>query len=364
MTYYPYFRALAASKTLGIDYDIKNRYGVGDYLVYIAIHGGAIEPPTSQLAAYCAGKNGAYYSFEGLSNLTASTLALPAVTFDEPFCQVNVGNAARAISLRGVEDQRENEEVAYVSGLDDVLVALVTQELAAAGFVVDTPPLRFEGSDPQNIVNKAKVGGGVQIDLTRSLRKSFYLDGDLSQAALSNPSNRMPPFFAFGDALTRAAALVPLTVETAEAPAVIQTTDPKDSAVSVAMRTPFAIDHTGAVASTTDPREQLVDRVHALVGTLPGERVMRATYGVPTSAALFAVDADVAYDQLERAVLDAVSQYEPSAVVSAVVADVNDDLGTVHINVQVSRSDTPGAEQDTTRTVGVLVGGTVVSTAE
>lgn len=364
MTDYPYFRALAAAKILGIDYDIKNRYGVGEYLVFIAIHGGAIEPPTSQLAAYCAGSTGAYYSFEGLSDLTADTLALPAVTFDEPFCQVNVGNAARAISLRGVEDQRESEEVAYVSGLDDVLVALVSEELATAGFIVDTPPLRFEGSDPANIVNKAKAGGGVQIDLTRSLRRSFYADGDLSQAAVTNAANRLPAFFAFGDALRRVASQVPLTVEPPETPPVIQSTGPTDPTVSIAMRTPFAIDHTGAVAFTSDPREQLVDRVHALVGTLPGERVMRATYGVPTSAALFAVDADVAYDQLERAVLDAVSQYEPSAVVSAVVADVNDDLGTVNINVQVSRADTPGAEQDTTRTVGVLVGGTVVSTAE
>jgi phage replication-related protein YjqB (UPF0714/DUF867 family)/phage baseplate assembly protein W len=364
VTTYPYFRSLAASKILGIDYDIKNRYGVGDYLIFIAIHGGAIEPPTSQLAAYCAGTTGAYYSFEGLSDLTASALALPATTFDEPFCQVNVGNAARGISLRGVEDQRETEEVAYVSGLDDVLVALVSQELTTAGFIVDTPPLRFEGSDQQNIINKTRLGAGVQIDLTRSLRKSFYADGDLAQSAVNNPANRLPAFFAFGDALKRAAAQVPLTVETAEAPPVIQATGPSDNAVSVSMRTPFAIDHTGAVAATTDPREQLVDRVHALVGTLPGERVMRATYGVPTSAALFDVNAEAAHDQLERAVLDAVGRFEPSAVVSAIVADVNNDLGTVNISVQVSRSDVPGAEQDTMRTVGVLVGGTVVSTGE
>ncbi|MEU1552134.1 poly-gamma-glutamate hydrolase family protein [Streptomyces scabiei] len=360
-TQYPYFRSLAAVKTLGIDYDIKNRYGVGSYLIYIAIHGGAMEPPTSQLAAYCADTTGAYYSFEALSDLTASALALPATTFDEPFCQVNVGNSSRAISFRGVEDQRENEEVAYVSGLDDVLVALVGQELTAAGFIVDTPPLRFEGSDPQNIVNKTRIRAGVQIDLTRSLRKSFYADGELSQAAVSNPANRLPSFFDFGDAVKRAGAQVPLAVEQEEVPPVIRATGALDTSVSRAMSTPFAIDHTGAVASTTDPREQLLDRVHALVGTLPGERVMRRTYGVPTSAALFAVNAEAAHAQLERAVLDAVAAHEPSAVVSAVVADIDDEAGSVRVNVQVSRSDVPGAEQDTTRTVGVLVGGTVVA---
>lgn len=359
---YPYFRSLAAAKVLGIDYNIKNRYGVGDYLVYIAIHGGAIEPPTSQLAAYCAGATGAYYSFEALSDQTASSVVLSAVSFDEPFCQVNVANASRAVSFRGVEDQREAEEVVYVSGLDDVLVSLVSQELTAAGFQVDTPPLRFEGGDPQNIVNRTRIRAGVQLDLTRSLRESFYAAGDLSQASVNIPANRLPPFFAFGDAVTRAAAQVPLGIDQEDVPPVIQSTGPVDASVSVAMVTPFAIDHTGAVAATTDPREQLLDRVHSLVGTLPGERVMRATYGVPTSAALFAVNPEAAHAQLERAVLDAVGTFEPSAVVSAVVANVDDENGAVTVNVQVSRSDVPQAEQDTSRTVGVLVGGTVVAT--
>ncbi|MFE2539058.1 poly-gamma-glutamate hydrolase family protein [Actinacidiphila glaucinigra] len=359
---YPHYRALAASRVLGIDYDISNRYGTGAYLVHIAIHGGAIEPPTSQLAEYCAGSAGAYYSFEALNELTAADLELPATSFDEPFCLVNVGNSVRTISWRGVEDQRETEEVTYISGLDDVLVALIAQELTTAGFVTDTPPLRFEGSDPQNIANRNRPRAGVQLDLTRSLRRALYADGDLSAEAVANPANRLPAFFTYADAIKRAAAQVPLTVVEPETPPVIAATGPADTGVSVAMRTPFAIDHTGAVACTNDAREQLLDRVHALVGTLPGERVMRATYGVPTSSALFEISAEVANDQLQRAVLDAVAEFEPSAVVSAVSATVINSLGMVDISVQVSRADVPGAEADQTRTVGVLVGGTVVST--
>ncbi|MFE4527095.1 poly-gamma-glutamate hydrolase family protein [Streptomyces anulatus] len=360
---YPNYRYLAVDNTLGIDYDIKNRYGSGDYLVHVAVHGGAIEPPTSQLAAYCAG-TGAYYVFEALSDLTAASLSLPPETFDEPFAVVNIGNSSRTVSWRGVEDQREAEEVAYISGLDEVLVSLITQELTAAGFVTDTPPLRLGGSDASNIANKNRIHAGVQLALTRSLRQSFYADGDLTSAAVTNPAARLPRFFAFGDAVARACALVPLEAEVADSQPVVRAAGIVDTSVSRAMRTPFSIDHTGAVAATTDPREQLLDRVHALVGTLPGERVMRSTYGVPTSAALFDVSADAANDQLQRAVLDAVQAWEPSATVSAIVATVNRDLGMVDINVQVSRSDVPGAEQDVTRTVGVLVGGTVVSTPE
>ncbi|MGW3860290.1 poly-gamma-glutamate hydrolase family protein [Streptomyces sp. NPDC005047] len=358
---YQYFRSLASARTLGIDYDIKNQYGIGDYLIHIAIHGGAIEPPTSLLAQYCAGTTGAFYTFEALSDLTAADLALPATTFDEPFCLVNVGNSSRTISWRGVEDQREHEEVTYVSGVDDVLVALVAQELNASGFITDTPPLAFEGGDPQNISNKNKLHAGVQLDLSRSLRRSFFAGGDLSSAAVANPANRLTAFFTYGDAIKRAASQVPLTVEEPEVPPVIRASGPVDTSVSVTMRTPFAIDHSGGVSATTDAREQLLDRVHALVGTLPGERVMRATYGVPTSSSLFEINAEAAYDQLQRAVLSAVAEFEPSAVVSAVVATVNSELGMVDVNVQVSRADVPGAEQDSTRTVGVLVGGTVVS---
>ncbi|MEV7902179.1 poly-gamma-glutamate hydrolase family protein [Streptomyces anulatus] len=361
---YPNFRYLAVDNVLGIDYDIKNRYGAGDYLVHVAIHGGAIEPPTSQLAVYCAGSTGAHYVFEALAESTSAKLALPAETFDDPFAVVNVGNSSRTVSWRGVENQREGEEVVYISGMDDVLVSLITQELDAAGFSTDTPPLRFGGGDASNLCNRNRPRAGVQLDLTRALRQSFYADGDLSPAAIANPDARLPAFFAFGDAVKRACSLVPLSVAVPDAPPVIRSTGAVDTSVSTAMRTPFSVDYSGAVAATTDPREQLLDRVHALVGTLPGERVMRSTYGVPTSAALFEVSADAANDQLQRAVLDAVQRWEPSATVSAVVATVNRDLGMVDISVQVSRSDVPGAEQDVTRTVGVLVGGTVVSAPE
>ncbi|MFD9815123.1 poly-gamma-glutamate hydrolase family protein [Streptomyces sp. NPDC059080] len=361
---YPNFRYLAGDKILGIDYDIKNRYGTGPYLLHAAIHGGGIEPPTSQLAAYAAG-TGAWYSFEALNDLTAENLRLPSTVFDEPFCVVNAGNSARTVVWHGVENQRENEQVTYISGADSVLASLIVQELNAAGFETDRAPVSFAGDDPQNICNRNKPRAGVQLDLSYTLRKSLYAGGDLSTAALAQPDNRQPAFFAYGDAIRRACALVPLESDTDTVPPTItQPRAPSTQAVSTAVRTPFAIDHSGSVSATTDEREQLVDRVHALVGTAPGERVMRATYGVPTSASLFAINPEVANDQLQRAVLDAVAQFEPSAVVSAIVADVNEALGAVNINVQVSRADVPGAERDNTRSVGVLVGGTVISTPE
>ncbi|MFF8283349.1 poly-gamma-glutamate hydrolase family protein [Streptomyces albus] len=359
---YRNFRHLAGDNVLGIDYDIKNRYGTGAYLLHAAVHGGAIEPPTSQLAAYCAGETGAFYSFEALTELTAERLALPVTQFDEPFCVVNTANSRRTVVWLGIGDQREAEQVTYLSGVDTVLLALLTQELHAAGFVVDRAPVSSAGDDPQCIANRNRGRAGVQLALTRSLRASFYANGDLSSESVAQPENRTAAFYAYCAAVQRACALLPRDDDDEESAPTISPPRPVPEGASIAVRTPFAIDHTGAVDATKDGQEQLVDRVHALVGTLPGDRVMRSTYGVPTSASLFAVNPEVARDQLQRAVLDAVAVFEPSAVVSAVSAEVNDNLGTVHVHVEVSRADVPGAERDTTRDVSVLVGGTVVST--
>ncbi|MEV6309998.1 poly-gamma-glutamate hydrolase family protein [Streptomyces sp. NPDC051840] len=349
------FRHLAGDNALGIDYDIKNRYGAGVYLLHAAVHGGAIEPGTSALAEY-ASAGGAWYSFEGLNALTAANLALPVTGFDEPFGVVNTANSTRTVLWRGSPDLRESEQITYVGGADTVLASLIVQELTGAGFATEQAPVSYLGDDPGNLCNRNKSRAGVQLHLSLSLRRSFFTGGDLSAG------DPLPPFLAYGDAVRRACALVPLDPAITQTEPVPATPRVLDEAVSTAMRTPFAIDHSGGVAATTDEREQLVDRVHALVGTLPGDRVMRSTYGVPTSAALFAADTEIANDQLQQAVMDAVARFEPSAVVSAIVADVNEAIGAVHVNVQVSRADVPGAERDNTRSVGVRVGGTVVST--
>lgn len=129
-------------------------------------------------------------------------------------------------------------------------------------------------------------------------------------------------------------------------------------ATSVTVRLPFSIDASGGLLTTTDTAVQTLDRVQALVGTIPGERVMRSTYGVASTRALFLPE-DLASVQLQQAVKDAVSAYEPSAVVVGVTSTLNQSLGLVQLDVQVARSDTPGAESGSTRVVDVAVGGTV-----
>ncbi len=129
--------------------------------------------------------------------------------------------------------------------------------------------------------------------------------------------------------------------------------------MSVTVVLPFSFDAGGAIATTTDERRQLLDRVQAVVATLPGDRVMRPAYGVKTTDFLFTMTSDLAEAEIRQAIIAGVARWEPSAVVQRVDIAVNDSLGLVDAQVQVARADIPGREQANTRVVSISEGGTV-----
>lgn len=106
------------------------------------------------------------------------------------------------------------------------------------------------------------------------------------------------------------------------------------------MTIPFGVDSSGSVSVTTDPVQSLADRVRALVATQPGERVMRALYGVATSDLMFSWDATIGQAQLDQRVRDAVGQWEPSARVIAALPSMSADGSQVlGVNVDISAGD-------------------------
>jgi phage baseplate assembly protein W len=129
--------------------------------------------------------------------------------------------------------------------------------------------------------------------------------------------------------------------------------------MGVTVTLPFALGADGAIATTTNERRQLLDRVQAVVATMPGDRVMRPTYGVDTAAYLFAASADLAEAEIRQSITAGVARWEPSAVVQRIDFTVNDSLGLVDAQVQVSRADIPGREKANTRIVSIAEGGTV-----
>lgn len=128
--------------------------------------------------------------------------------------------------------------------------------------------------------------------------------------------------------------------------------------MSTAVSIPFRLDPTGAIQATHSDEQALQDRVMALVSTVPGERLMRAGYGVPTPREIFDPNiGDLVFAELKLLASQAIRQWEPGAVIVDIQPVINQDAVTVAMNVRVGRGDVPNAELNKAKTVLVTVGG-------
>lgn len=159
----------------------------GTHAVVLALHGGGIEPGTSEIALATAGFDPAtlapaadgfgthdFWLFEGLLPQGNAELHVKASHYDEPIATKLVENARRCISLHGCTDEHTNGKI-QLGGLDDVLRDIVLEELQGAGIEAEiaTNPL-LAGTSPHNIANKTTVGGCAQLEIGRSYRDSLF----------------------------------------------------------------------------------------------------------------------------------------------------------------------------------------------
>jgi phage replication-related protein YjqB (UPF0714/DUF867 family)/phage baseplate assembly protein W len=359
---YPNFAALAAANVRGVDYEIASRPTTGPgQLIHIAIHGGAIESPTTQLAQYCAQAGAAFYTFSGVRAANNSELHITATHFDEPGALALVAASAYTVSWHGTAGA---SPVTYVGGADTYSAALVIAELEAAGFPCAVPPTDIAGVEPLNTANRNARRAGVQLEISLAQRQAFFLGGSLTSANVTQAARRTQTFYAYARAVM-AAMVTAMTPPPGpgDPPAPSARLTARRAGVSVQLAVPFAMAADGSLAVCQDEGQAVSNRVRALVGTLPGERVMRADYGVPTTEALFAPDPEVAAAEVQLMVRDAVTTWEPTAVVTSVTPVIDMDLGLVTVDVGVGRADVPQAELPRFKTVTVAVGGSTTESA-
>ena len=128
--------------------------------------------------------------------------------------------------------------------------------------------------------------------------------------------------------------------------------------MSTTVAIPFHVDSTGAIQTVVDDDRALQDRVMALVSTVPGERLMRADYGVRTTDALFdPIVREIVLGELKLEIAQAIRKWEPAAVITDIRPIATDDPTSVAMDVRVGRADTPNAELNRQRQVFVTVGG-------
>ncbi|MER6514407.1 poly-gamma-glutamate hydrolase family protein [Nonomuraea sp. NPDC001636] len=199
---YAGYAQLSAQETEGRDYRRVQRVPRGARVAHIAIHGGAIEAPTSQLADQAAGRRHAYYSFEGIKASGNSALHITATHFDEPKALAVVAGVDYTISWHAAAGAGATT---YVGGRDTALIKKVKAELRAAGFpVAASVPTEIGGTSTRNIANRNRRGMGVQLEISRGQRERFFDGGKLTRAWVENPANRTKAFYRYVAAVNRA----------------------------------------------------------------------------------------------------------------------------------------------------------------
>jgi phage replication-related protein YjqB (UPF0714/DUF867 family) len=171
--------------------------------IVLALHGGGIEPGTSEIALAVAGYHPATFAhatdcfglhdlwiFEGLLADCNSKLHVTSTHYDDPIASKLVQISKRCISLHGLKDAAANGKI-QIGGLDTELMSTVLEELTAAGIpaVIGNDDSDTNGSDPANICNKTTTGAGAQLEMGAAYRESLFAPGCNTRELRKNNTN-------------------------------------------------------------------------------------------------------------------------------------------------------------------------------
>ena len=174
---YESFAELAHYEREGRDFRVVVEQSEGSTVLVLAPHGGSIERGTSEVARAVAVSDFSFYAFEGIKpNCNYETLHITSHRFDEPRCLELLKEAELVLAIHGC---RGNGVFVCTGGADGELRALIAEALRAAGYEVREDGHSYPGMNPKNICNRGRTAKGVQLELSRGLRKQ----ADLPQLA-------------------------------------------------------------------------------------------------------------------------------------------------------------------------------------
>jgi phage replication-related protein YjqB (UPF0714/DUF867 family) len=171
MVYRPQdFLALVSNKISGVDYFQRVLDRDSDIAI-LAPHAGGIEPGTGKLAQSISGNDLSYYIFEGIQYANNRELHLPSTKFNDPRCVNLLQKTKVAVSIHGCSFP---EEVVFVGGLNTLIITQILEQLNTFGFCASRDQTDHSGQHPSNICNLCESKKGVQIELSRPLRNTFF----------------------------------------------------------------------------------------------------------------------------------------------------------------------------------------------
>ena len=185
LDYYANFNDLKQHTTKNKDWKIITKHRKHSDTLITAIHGGSIEPGTTELARRIS-NIGQYnfYSFEGLRSDNNAQLHITSTVFDEPQLLDMLNHSSKTVSIHGYAG---DEPIVYVGG--------------DHGFTVQKTPKGIEALSNNNIINRDKKDTGVQLELTTRQRALFFKHNNLDKNNRRSPKNYTRTFYRFAEAV-------------------------------------------------------------------------------------------------------------------------------------------------------------------
>ncbi|HMJ49200.1 MAG TPA: poly-gamma-glutamate hydrolase family protein [Burkholderiales bacterium] len=167
---YRSYSELAQHEVEGIDFRRAVFRRAFSAVAVIAPHGGKIESRTSEIARAIAGEDFNLYLFEGIKKRgNYAALHVTSRRFDEPSCLELLSTCSFVIAIHGCVGR---DERVLLGGLDHSLKDKVTAEIREIGIDVQNDGHHFLATDLSNICNRGQSCKGVQLELTKALRRS------------------------------------------------------------------------------------------------------------------------------------------------------------------------------------------------
>ena len=171
-------------------------------VIITAIHGGAIEPATTELAELTAEKGGFdYFTFKAIRTKANAELHVTSRNYDEPKLMKMIANNPYAIAIHGCKGE---DETIYMGGKDEQLMDAMTEEFEKLGIDVRQAPSHMSGAHDDNIINCCKTEKGVQLELTSGIRKKLFENGRYNKKSRENSSNWSQFMYDFAQAIINA----------------------------------------------------------------------------------------------------------------------------------------------------------------
>lgn len=168
----------------------------------LAIHGGGIEPATTELASMIADEGEYnYFTFEGIRSKGNQELHVTSTHYDNEDAMNLVTESNQVIAIHGCEGE---EKIAYVGGKDERLKSSIIEQLNNIGIKAKEATSHISGQQDNNIVNCTVSGMGIQIELTTSLRKAFFKNNRMNRKSREDQSNWDKLMYDFANAIQSA----------------------------------------------------------------------------------------------------------------------------------------------------------------